>query len=107
LGDDLSKFADELEAVDSVFIIFSTQPHRDYIYIIVKAPAVGEWVVYIDAGKFRLSLNLIRFSAAIISSFLFPSSHPSHSGKGSGKKRLREWIRFEINVLMGPWILQI
>ncbi|KAF8807199.1 hypothetical protein BYT27DRAFT_7031094, partial [Phlegmacium glaucopus] len=38
LGDDLSKFADELEAVDSVFDTFPTQPPSDYIHIIVKVP---------------------------------------------------------------------
>ncbi|KAF8340989.1 hypothetical protein F5887DRAFT_1062542 [Amanita rubescens] len=42
LEDDLSKFADELKAVDSVFSIFSTQPPRDYIHIIVKAPAADK-----------------------------------------------------------------
>ncbi|KIL65157.1 hypothetical protein M378DRAFT_545048 [Amanita muscaria Koide BX008] len=42
LGDELSKFADELEAVDSVFSIFSTQPLRDYIHIIVKVPRTSE-----------------------------------------------------------------
>jgi hypothetical protein len=42
LGDDLSKFADEVEAVDCVFSIFPTQLPSDYIHIIVKILRTSE-----------------------------------------------------------------
>jgi hypothetical protein len=43
LEGDLSKFADQLDAVDSLLSIFTTQPPEGCIDIIVKVPATGEW----------------------------------------------------------------
>ena len=42
MEDGLSVFADKLDPSDSIFSIFSTQPDKEYIHIIVKVPPTGE-----------------------------------------------------------------